>query len=315
MTNEVFIGGKRVRIDAASSIGKGGEADVFNLGDGTVLKLWKAEDHPDVVSDPDPARAKRVAAARFKEQRTKLPALIALAPHLPSAMVAPIAAATNRAGDILGYTMPFHAGGEVLWSFGQRDYRANVPTEAAIAVLRELHRATSAVHAAGVVIGDFNDLNGLVVGQKVYLIDADSAQFGPFKCMTFTSTFVDPLLCDPAAKAPMLVRQHGVDSDWYAYTVMLMQTLLFVGPYGGIYRPKDPKLAVLPGRRPLVRATVFRPEAKYPNPALPLDRIPDELLHHLQRERFHAKRRRRARALLNIGALCLMIAIVMKATR
>lgn len=37
--------------------------------------------------------------------------------------------------------------------------------------------------------------------------------------------------------------------------------------------------------------------------------------HHLQRERLHAKRRKRAQAMFNVGALLLMIAIVMKATR
>ena len=59
-----------------------------------------------------------------------------------------------------------------------------------------------------------------------------------------------PLLrrCSPGVSANwmrctallVLHQPHTVASDWYAYTVMLTQCLLFVGPYGGIYRPKDP---------------------------------------------------------------------------
>ena len=43
----VHVSGHRVSVDPKASIGKGGEADVFDLGGGTVLKLWKAPDHPD----------------------------------------------------------------------------------------------------------------------------------------------------------------------------------------------------------------------------------------------------------------------------
>ena len=287
MITEVEVSGRRVRVDPATAVGKGGEAEVFNLGDGTVLKLWKAEDHPDHASAPDPVHARKAAAARLKEQAKKLPALIARASSLPSSMVAPLAAAFDRTGKIAGYTMPFLAGGEVIYSFGTRAYRdaatdPAVLTASAINMLRQLYAATAAVHGAGVVIGDFNDLNGLVIGDKVFLIDADSAQFDAFKCLTYTTTFVDPLNCDPGAKAPHLVRPHGVDSDWYAFTIMLMQTLLFVGPYGGIFKPTDPTKRVLQGRRPLVRATIFGPDIRYPAPAIPLDRLPDELLHHLE---------------------------------
>jgi len=112
------------------------------------------------------------------------------------------------------------------------------------------------------------------------LIDADSFQFGRFLCRVFTARFVDPLLCVPDATQLVLHRPHTTTSDWYAYTVMLMQCLLFVGPYGGIYRPRHPAHRVPHEARPLRRITIFHPEVQYPKPAVPYGTLPDALLHY-----------------------------------
>ena len=275
---EATIRGKRVRYDNTTAIGKGGEADIFDIGGGEVLKLFKQPDHPDLALDP---AAQAAAVQRIAVHQKKLPELIKLLGQLPTSVVLPQALATNRSGEVIGFTMPFLSKTEVLMRYRQRNFRQGVPTDNAIALLRDLHGVVSAVHrvevgGAPVVIGDFNDLNVLVDGQKANLIDADSMQFGQFHCMTYTTTFVDPQLCDPSRDAPVLVRPHTPSSDWYAFTVMVMQTLLFVGPYGGI------ATCVLHNKRPLLRVTVFDPTVRYPRPAIPFGMLPDELLHHLQ---------------------------------
>jgi hypothetical protein len=94
---------------------------------------------------------------------------------------------------------------------------------------------------------------------------------------------VDPLLCVPDVSQLVLHQPHTVASDWYAYTVMLMQCLLFVGPYGGVYRPKDPAHRVPHAARPVHRLTIFHPEVQYPKPAIPYSTLPDELLHYWYR--------------------------------
>ena len=125
------------------------------------------------------------------------------------------------------------------------------------------------LHALGVVIGDFNDLNVLVKDEQAYLIDADSFQFGGFLCRVFPERFVDPLSCDPQERRPLLCKPFSTDSDWHAFAVMVMQTLLSVGPYGGVYRPKSTSARVPEYARPLRRITVFHPEVLYPKPAAP----------------------------------------------
>jgi H/ACA ribonucleoprotein complex subunit 3 len=63
---------------------------------------------------------------------------------------------------------------------------------------------------------------------------------------------------------------------------MLMRSFLYVGPYGGVYKPKDLSKKILQSQRPLRRITVFNPEVKYPGPALHYKVLPDDLL-----QRFH----------------------------
>ena len=119
-----------------------------------------------------------------------------------------------------------------------------------------------------------------VYHNQVNIIDADSFQFGQFPCQVFTARFVDPILCDRQANQPMLTSSHNPNSDWYAFTVMLMQSLLYVDPYGGVYKPKSQTSQIPHSARPLQRITVFHPDVRYPKPAIPYKVLSDDLLHH-----------------------------------
>jgi hypothetical protein len=273
----ILVGGRRLRVDPAASIGKGGEADVYDIGGGRALKLFKPPDHPDLEGDP---AAQQGARDRLDEHQHKLPAFPT---GLPERVVVPEELARDARGRVCGYTMRRLKGAEVLLRFGERGFRHAIDNAAVLALFRDLHATVRALHAAGVVIGDFNDLNVLAPDGAAYLIDADSMQFGGYPCRVFTERFVDPLLCDPAARALVLARPHTPASDWYAFAAMLMRALLFVEPYGGVYRPADPAARLTPPERPLRRITVFHPEVRYPKPAERWDVLPDDLLHH-----FHA---------------------------
>jgi hypothetical protein len=278
--NEVFVEGRRFPLDPTRALGKGGEADVYDLGDGRALKVFKSPDHPDYRGVPDEMRA---AEQRIAAHQTKLRAFPAA---LPEEVVGPLALATSRTGDrVVGYAMRLVAGAEPLFRYADPAYRrTGVAAARVVGIFGALLRAVRGLHAAGVVIGDFNDGNVLVVGEGApRLIDADSFQFGPFVCPVFTERFVDPRLCDPAASAPRLVKRYDAEADWYAFNALLLQSLLCVGPHGGIYRPKDPARRIPPGARALQRITIFHPEVQYPKPAIGYQVLPDELLHH-----FHA---------------------------
>jgi H/ACA ribonucleoprotein complex subunit 3 len=279
---DVYVNGQRLRVSPSQAIGKGGEADVYALPSGQALKVFKGPAHPDLQGLPDEQAAAR---RRLDLHQQKLPELLTLAGALPERVVAPQALATDRAGGrLLGYTMRHLVAADVLLRYAERGYRcAGVSQESVRQIFLDLHTTLTRLHQAGVVVGDFNDLNVLVRGIEAYLIDVDSFQFGRYCCPVFTARFVDPLLCDPNQQSPVLCRPHTTASDWYAFAVMLMQCLLFVGPYGGVYRPSDPARLVPQDARPLRRLTVFHPQVRYPKPAVPWERLPDDLLHHFHR--------------------------------
>jgi len=276
---DAYIAGKLHRLSPAKSIGKGGEADVYDLGNGQVAKLYKQPDHPDYDGMPAEQQAARL---RIATHQTKLPAY---PKGLPSRVVAPVDLVTDKGGRaILGFTMPFLKNTKVLLHYQERAFRsAGVDGNMVTRIFRDMHSTVRGIHKAGVVIGDFNDLNVLVAGEEAHFIDADSFQFGRFPCGVFTARFVDPTLCSPTGASLELARPHTAMSDWYAFNVMLFQCLLYVGPYGGVYKPKDQANRLPHDARPLRRITVFDQEVKYPKPAVHYSVLSDEMLHHFHR--------------------------------
>jgi hypothetical protein len=272
---KVYLGGGAVRLDPARAIGKGGEADVYDIGGGRALKLFKRPEHPDLQGDD---AAQEAARLRLHEHQTKLRQFPRT---LPAQVIRPEELATDGSGrTVLGYTMRLLSGADALQRYGDRTFRASVSGGDVGGIFRDLHGTVMALHRVGVVIGDFNDQNVLVTGGRAWLIDADSLQFGPFFCTVYTERFLDPLLCDPALGF-LPARPPNMDSDWYAYTAMLMRSLLFVDPFGGVYKPKDPSRKLLNRLRPLHRISVFHPEVLYPRAALRWDALPDDVLQHL----------------------------------
>lgn len=264
--NALFLNAKPVRINNQQAIGKGTEADVYLLDNCTALKVFKGADHPDLAGDDQAIAA---AEARLKEHQTKLPAFPR---NLSNRVVAPVELARTRkaGGEVVGYSMPLITDAERLKVYWPERTEATQ-------LLLDLHGTVTALHRAGIVIGDFTPLNILARGQEAYIIDADSFQFGPFLSRMFTESYVDPVLCDPKARRPILTRPHCESGDWFAYSVIAMETLLRITPYhGGVFKGKGvPHCA-----RPLKRITVFNKEVVYPKQALHYRVLPDPLIEY-----------------------------------
>jgi hypothetical protein len=270
---KIWLDDQRVEIAPTALLGQGGEAEVYDLGDGRVAKLFKPPAHPDLAGLDE---AQRVAAARLVEHQAKLPAFPA---GLPGRVVAPIALARRtRRGELIGYAMRKVAG-DALYHVGEPGWRraSTIDPARVTAALLDLGATVEHVHAAGVVIGDFNDLNVMIDGDRCWLIDADSFQWGPWRCSLFSERFVDPRLCDPTAAAPVLVRPHDRDSDWFAFAAMALRSLLCVGPYGGVHQPADPARRVPPAQRARRGVSIYDPDVRTPRASLPTAILPDEL--------------------------------------
>jgi len=264
MTRAVWIDGARVELTPQALLGQGGEAEVYDLGLGRVVKWWKPADHPDFAGSPE---AQAAAAHRIAERPAKLRALPG---NLPREVVAPCGfALAGRKAQVAGCVLPKVAG-EPLHSYGEPRWRRDHPIDGAdlVAVLVALHDAIGSLHRAGVVIGDCNDLNVLVDGRRVHLIDVDSYQFGGYACPMWSERFVDPRLCDQSL-AP--IAPHDRASDWFAFAVMAFRSLFGVSPWGGVTRRCSGAARVVQ------RISVYASDVVYPRAARPLAIVPDEL--------------------------------------
>src|SRR5207237_28741 len=127
---------------------------------------------------------------RLAEQPAKLRALPG---NLPAAVVTPCGLALDRGKRVVGYLMP-KVVGVTLHQLGEPRWRREhpVPGDDLVAALLALHDAIAGLHRARVVIGDCNDLNVLVDGRRVHLIDVDSYQLPGYPCAMMSERFLDP---------------------------------------------------------------------------------------------------------------------------
>jgi hypothetical protein len=282
MAKLIYLGSQKVSLSPTKSIGKGGEADVYDIGNGQAVKVYKDSQHPDLANN---SQERRSAEHRLQEHQNKLPDLLVLSNNLSKNIVTPIELVNNNEDLICGYTMRLLNDAEVLSKYGDKKFRQSLGDlieNKIIDYFKKIHTSVLNIHNNDIVIGDFNDLNILILEDEPYFIDIDSWQFKNYLCQLYTTTFVDPILCDEQQNAPVLIRAHNQNSDWYAYNILLMKTLLFVGPYGGMYMPSDKKEKIQHNRRPLERISVFNEDVKYPKPAISYDVLPDELLDYWQ---------------------------------
>ncbi len=273
MSMNVRIGLKKTPATLTNPFGEGGEARVYRLDADTAAKVYRLPIDPEYEYDLDGLRAARI---RVMVAQSKL----WLFPHdLPPGIVAPKELVYDTgSGLIIGYTMPLVKGARALAEFKDRAIRASgVTDQQVMRIFRHLRETVKAAHQRGLILGDFNNTNVLVRGDEAYVIDADSMQFGAFRSKVFMQAYVDPNRCAPSATNELeLTHLHNEASDWYAWWVMLFESLVFIHPYGGIHRPADKAKRVPPGLRglPQHRISVYHPEVNYPRQARPLEELP-----------------------------------------
>ena len=276
MLSNVKINGKSFKLAPIGFIGGGGEAAIYRYSPQFALKVFKTPDDDTFMGDP---MAQAAAQQRIAEHQRKLPAF---PKGLPATVVVPIDLAYDG-NTIMGYTMALVDDAELLISYTDKNFRQKIDPNETLRIAGSMHGTVSATHKADVLFGDFSCVNVMVPNdpsKPPVFIDADSADFGTFRCTMFNAAHLDPLLCDPNGNEMMLWRPYNKEADWYAFEAIFMELCLLTGPYGGVYRPKNKAHKVSPSKRPLSRITVFHQEVIYPKPALPIDILPDDLLDH-----------------------------------
>ncbi|MFH0903432.1 MAG: hypothetical protein V2A73_22615, partial [Pseudomonadota bacterium] len=115
---DVYLGGKRIKLDPSKSLGKGGEADVFDVGKGLALKIFKSPDHPDYRGLPLEQKAAEERIALHQRKLREFPIA------LPAQVVAPVELATDRSGRfIVGYAMSLVTPAQPLLRYADPGFR------------------------------------------------------------------------------------------------------------------------------------------------------------------------------------------------
>lgn len=230
--SELIVAGQTIQL--GRSVGRGGEGEVFALGDksGRAVKVYN--------------EAKRQSRER------KVMAMVRARLANKSQFVAyPIEVARYRNGKFAGFVMTFVNGYKPLFelyspgarktSFPKADYRFLVRAASNVA------RAVASVHKSGCVIGDINH-SGILVSSKatVTLIDADSFQVihdnSRYLCRVGVPEYTPPELHGIDLGSIVRTQNH----DAFGLAVVVFQ-LLFMGrhPFVGTVRKGDvPKIDV-----------------------------------------------------------------------
>ncbi|MAT98946.1 MAG: hypothetical protein CL608_17520 [Anaerolineaceae bacterium] len=260
MAHTIYIQNQRYQLDAADLIQSGGEGMVFGLGN-TAVKLYH---------HPTPAHQDKIRHW-FAQPR-----------QLPGEILAPCAPAFNKQGQIIGVQMPRLPAMSVplkqlsLPNFWQQHA---LTTQQIVPLFQRLHQALSRLHQLQIVVGDLNETNLFFTppGQSAsqsFWIDVDSYQFGQFPCPVAMPAFLDPTLYHVTnfAERPYFTPL----TDWYAFTVLLVKSLLQIHPYGGVHRQHKSLQA-----RATAGVSILANDVTLPPRARPPETLSDDLLHHL----------------------------------
>jgi len=217
------------------------------------------------------------------ERQTKLPNF----PRGLSRNVAsPVTLIYDRSGKVIGYVMVLIPDTIPLIKFKRKEFREQhgVTIFRLLRIFARLRTLVIELHARGIVIGDFNDKNVLIgKNDEVYLIDADSFQYGSWKCMALVPGFADSRIVRLRPNDPKNTLQLIADfdelSDWLAFDVMFFQTLIGTNPQtGGICAATDMGGKLLQGNRRIVEnVSVFHPNVRLSDVATPLSILPEVL--------------------------------------
>ena len=244
------INGRSIRIDDEDEIGAGGEARVFEWKDKAV-KIFHAPE--DAFQDKEEEERRR----RLKRKQQKIADFPS---DLPRGVVAPQAPVREPSGRFRGYVMD-RVDGHDLRFLARRSWREKYrfSNEDVQAVFQKFYRIFEGLHEKDVIAGDFNDTNGCFQrgSHRSLIIDTDSFQFSGYPCTVAHNQYLDPRLYEKKLAQSAVFDE---DSDWYSFLTLLLESLLFVHPYGGTHSDYPTLL-----RRAEAQHSIFQDDVRYPS--------------------------------------------------
>lgn len=253
----IFINQQAINLDKSQLVQAGGEGLIFRVGQ-TAVKLYH--------------RPGLAHAAKLNQL---------LGRRWPAGMMAPCALAHDKQGQLVGFQMGLlPAGTYPLRQLANPTFcqRLGLDVRQIIPLFQTIQATLGQLHQQNVIVGDLNDQNLFFHPDRPaesYWVDVDSYQVGNLPCPVAMQAFLDPSLygvSDFAAR-PVFTPL----TDWYAYWVLLVKSLLQVHPYGGNHHHYQSLQA-----RAKAGISLLHPTVQYPKKGRPLESLSDELLDLIQ---------------------------------
>ena len=141
---------------------------------------------------------------------------------------------------LIGFSMQYFLGGlelsEIAYDIKAKDFKRargiKLNDDEAINFIYKVFELTQKLHNAGIVLGDVNMGNILLIASTKLpvLVDIDSAQFGQYKCVALTEEYLDPDV-EQQGKNLRGGYTYSTDSDYFALPSMLFEFFIGVNPF------------------------------------------------------------------------------------
>lgn len=181
-------------------------------------------------------------------------------------VVKPDAVIKSDSGTSIGYTMR-RVEGHTLCSLFTRAFRERegLSNAAVLGLIKQMQNSVSAVHQAGVLIVDLNEMNFLADPsfKEVYFLDADS-----YQTRSYPATALMESVRDRHSKPNVF----NTGTDWFAFAIVSFQMLIGIHPYKGRHAVKDLD------SRMLQNISVLDPSVSLPRAVYPFSDIPKSYL-------------------------------------
>ena len=190
---------------------EGGEAKIYEYKNNNLIKIFKP--HIDI---------------RRKEEKVKK----IVSGKMPSNVYGPIEVVTVN-NKFAGYVMKKVENAEVFHQLVKKKYLKTyqITNKDVLELMVDAGKTITAFHKSGGLIGDYNDYNIMMKGNKSFFIDVDSWGISDtLKPDAYTETFMDP-------KA---MRSNGsvvfsLEAEHYNFAVLSFNMLTRLHPFGGTY--------------------------------------------------------------------------------
>ena len=232
-------GGGEIVLGQNNFVGQGGEGAVYAKGD-TAFKIYT-----------DPKRM--IAIGKIDELRRLV--------H--PAVMRPKDVLCNQQGDPIGYSMRYVQRAWVLCQLLTRVFRErhHIAPAMMAELVGRLRDGIAAVHDAGALVVDLNEMNFLITPdfKEVFFIDVDSYQTPHYPATALADSVRD-----------WHAQVFSELSDWFSFAVVSFQMFTGIHPYKG----KHPTVRGLEERM-RANLSVLGSEVRVPRSAYPFESIPD----------------------------------------